>query len=77
MMEDYDVLFAVVLRMSDTNGMNMEKKMDKATKKLGSCISDVYRDCAVLPVGFEKVNEDEFLGILNHFEFREDNDVSE
>jgi len=70
----YDMLFSVVIRVEDTNGANVSKKMGDGTvaKKLGELLKKEYENFAVVPVAMEQVKPDKRLHILNHIEYNED-----
>ena len=69
-MVEYDVLFGVVLRISDYDGKGVMKKMDKSMLKLGDLISENYDDCYIFPVGLKEVNVGvDDLSILEDFQF--------
>ena len=80
-MNEYDVLFAVILRIPDERGSKIYKNIDEITQKLGESIkTSKYENYAVYPLGMELVEPDKKLRILNRLKYDEDafeNEVDE
>ena len=59
MSNNYDVLFAVILRIPDERGSKIYKNIDEITQKLGESIkTSEYENYAVYPLGMELVEPD-------------------
>ena len=79
MSNNYDVLFAVILRIPDERGSKIYKNIDEITQKLGESIkTSEYENYAVYPLGMELVEPDKkvlavipvflFIGLLKLIE---------
>lgn len=72
-MNDFDVLFCVVLRLKDTDIDSLDEKVENHASTIGDCISTVYKDCFVAPLGMEEVGKDDVgLNILRYVSFDEE-----
>ena len=73
MSNNYDVLFAVILRIPDERGSKIYKNIDEITQKLGESIkTSEYENYAVYPLGMELVEPDKKIRILNRLKYDED-----
>lgn len=73
MSNNYDVLFAVILRIPDERGSKIYKNIDEITQKLGESIkTSEYENYAVYPLGMELVKPDKKIRILNRLKYDED-----
>ncbi|MBP3225692.1 MAG: hypothetical protein J6M08_02080 [Methanobrevibacter sp.] len=73
MSNNYDVLFAVILRILDERGSKIYKNIDEITQKLGESIkTSEYENYAVYPLGMELVEPDKKIRILNRLKYDED-----
>ena len=73
MSNNYDVLFAVILRIPDERGSKICKNIDEITQKLGESIkTSEYENYAVYPLGMELVEPDQKLRILNRLTYDDD-----
>ena len=73
MSNNYDVLFAVILRIPDERGSEICKNIDEITQKLGESIkTSEYENYAVYPLGMELVEPDQKLRILNRLKYDDD-----
>jgi len=73
MSNNYDVLFAVILRIPDERGSKIYKNIDEITQKLGESIkTSEYENYAVYPLGMELVEPDKKLRILNRLKYDDD-----
>lgn len=73
MSNNYDVLFAVILRIPDERGSKIYKNIDEITQKLGESIkTSEYENYAVYPLGMELVEPDQKLRILNRLKYDDD-----
>ena len=70
---NYDVLFAVILRIPDERGSKIYKNIDEITQKLGESIkTSEYENYAVYPLGMELVEPDKKIRILNRLKYDDD-----
>lgn len=69
MSNNYDVLFAVVLRLPSERGTEIFQNIDEILKKVGDSIAKEYEDFGVYPLGMELVEPDhDFKEDLVHLE---------
>lgn len=74
-MSDYDLLYGVVLRLDGGNGVELSENIDEISKRLGEAINKEFSDFVVLPYGFELVEPDKKIRILNYLKF--DDEITE
>lgn len=67
-MNEYDVLYGVVIRLESENGKDIDKNIDKITQRLGNAIKTDFEDFMVVPFGFELVEDDKKVRIINNIE---------
>ena len=68
-MSDYDVLYGVVIRLPGGNGINLIKNIDEITQRLGKAIQTEFPDVYAIPFGFEVVESDGKVRIINKVEY--------
>lgn len=71
-MSDYDILYGVIIRLQDPDGIQLSKKIDEITDRLGNAIIKEFPDMMAIPFGFELVEDDGKVRILNKIEYNED-----
>lgn len=68
-MNDYDLLYGVVIRLPDKDGIELSKNIDEITQRLGNAIQKEFKDCCAIPFGFELVEPDGQVRIINKVEY--------
>ena len=68
-MSDYDLLYGVVLRLEYGKGIDLDKDIDKISERLGEIIQKEFPDFLIVPFGFELVEEDKKVRILNNLKW--------
>lgn len=68
-MNNYDVLYGVVIRLPDKDGIELSKNIDEITQRLGKAIQKEFKDCYAIPFGFELVEPDGQVRIINKVEY--------
>lgn len=80
-MSDYDILYGVVIRMPGGNGTNILNNINEITRRLGKAIAKEFPDVYAIPFGFEVVESDGKVRIINKVEYpielEEDEEYSE
>ena len=71
-MSDYDLLYGVVLRLEGGNGAKLYKNIDEISKRLGEAINKEFQDFIAVPFGFELVEPDKKVRILNKIEYNDE-----
>jgi len=71
-MSNYDVLYGVVIRLQDPDGVELSKNIDDITDRLGKAIVKEFPDMIALPFGFELVEPDGHVRIINKIEYYEE-----
>ena len=71
-MNNYDVLYGVIIRLEDPDGIQLSKNIDNITEKLGNAIKKEFDDFMALPFGFELVEADGKVRILNKIEYTDE-----
>lgn len=71
-MNNYDVLYGVVIRLQDQDGTKINKNIDELTRRLGNAIKKEFDDFMALPFGFELVEPDGKVRILNKIEYTDE-----
>ena len=71
-MNNYDVLYGVIIRLQDPNGVELSKNIDDITDRLGKAIAKEFPDMMALPFGFELVEPDGQVRIINKIEYNEE-----
>lgn len=71
-MSDYDLLYGVVLRLEGGNGVALSKNIDEISKRLGEAINKEFSDFIAVPFGFELVEPDKKVRILNRIEYSDE-----
>lgn len=71
-MNDYDLLYGVVIRLPDKDGIELSKNIDEITKRLGEAINKEFKDFLAAPFGFELVEADKKVRILDKLEFNDE-----
>lgn len=68
-MDDYDILYGVVIRRkSKDGGKDINKDIDNLTDCLGQTIIKQFKDIYVIPLGMELVEDDKKVRIINNIE---------
>lgn len=65
-MNEYDVLFSVIVRFEDTSMDSLDKKVEDYSEIIGDCISEVYPNCFIAPIAMEE-SDDNIYSILKNF----------
>ena len=68
-MNDYDILFGVIIRLPSENGADINLNIDKITKRVGKALETEFKDLYVQPFGMELVEPDGKIRILNSVEY--------
>lgn len=71
-MNNYDVLYGIVIRLQDQDGTKINKNIDELTRRLGNAIKKEFDDFMALPFGFELVEPDGKVRILNKIEYTDE-----
>lgn len=71
-MNNYDVLYGVIIRLQDPDGVELSKNIDDITDRLGKAIVKEFPDMMALPFGFELVEPDGQVRILNKIGYNEE-----
>lgn len=64
-MNNYDVLFAVILRFEDTDIDTLDKNVEEYSHILGDCINEKFNDCFVAPIAMNEAVDDIFTVLKN------------
>lgn len=65
-MNEYDVLFGVIVRFQDTDMDSLDMNVEEYSERLGDCISEEFPNCFVAPIAFDEADDDIFK-ILRNF----------
>lgn len=68
-MNNYDLLYGVVLRLPDENGAKLHKNIDEITERIGKAIQTEFEDFMAIPFGMELVEPDGQLRIVNRVKY--------
>ena len=71
-MNNYDVLYGVIIRLQDPDGIQLSKNIDNITERLGNAIKKEFPDMMAIPFGFGLVEPDGKVRILNKIEYNEE-----
>ena len=71
-MNNYDVLYGVIIRLQDPDGIQLSKNIDEITGRLGKAITKEFPDMMALPFGFELVEPDGKVRIINKIEYNDE-----
>ena len=68
-MSDYDLLYGLVLRLEYSRGIDLDKDIDKLSERVGEIIQKEFPDFILVPFGFELVEDDKKVRILNNLKW--------
>lgn len=71
-MSDYDVLYAIVIRLPGGNGSDIYNNIDEITEKVGKAMETEFKDIYGVPLGMELVEPDGELRIINRLNWDTD-----
>ena len=67
-MEDYDVLFGLIIRLHDYTVDELDAKLEETCERLGDYISEMYPNIVIVPIAIhETTEEDDVYSILSEF----------
>lgn len=78
-MNEYDMLFALLIRTESENGADISKKMGDGgfSKEIGELIKDKYPNIMVSPIAMELVEDDHKIRVTNKLRFDDDYEEDE